>query len=113
MCWCRSVIFLCVSVVCVHGGMSYSYVRVIFCVGGLWNSYNGVSSSEQQNREFFKASPETETWKAYVDYVDEMVVEGFFNTIKCSLQFLLNNTDLKLSPDPLYEARLELQVLQA
>ena len=64
----------------------------------------------QQNQEFFKADPNTDTWKAYVDYVDEMIVDGFFNTIHCSLQYMLNNTDTKLSPTPLSEARLELQV---
>ena len=64
----------------------------------------------QQNQEFFKADPSTDMWKAYVDYVDEMIVDGFFNTIHCSLQYMLNNTDVKLNPNPLYEARLELQV---
>ncbi|KAK3091630.1 hypothetical protein FSP39_021358 [Pinctada imbricata] len=61
------------------------------------------------NLEFFKADANTDIWKAYVDYVDEMIVDGFFNTIHCSLKFLLENTDLKSNPDPLFEAILELQ----
>jgi len=47
---------------------------------------------------------------AYVDYVDEIVVDGFFNTIMCSLKFMLENTDAKTTTEPLYEAVLELQV---
>jgi len=45
--------------------------------------------------ELFKADSTSDIWKAYVDYVDEMVVDGFFNTIHCSLKFLLDNTDPK------------------
>lgn len=64
----------------------------------------------QSNSEFFKADVNTDMWKAYVDYVDEMVVDGFFNTIHCSIKFLLDNTDPKIEVDPLFEAQLELQV---
>lgn len=48
-------------------------------------------------------------WKAYVDYVDDMIVDGLFNTIHCSIKFLLDNTDPKNGMDPLFEAQLELQ----
>ena len=65
--------------------------------------------SLQANLEFFKADTNTDIWKAYVDYVDEMIVDGFFNTIHCSLKFMLENTDPKNNPDPLFEATLELQ----
>lgn len=60
--------------------------------------------------DLFKADENSEIWKAYVDYVDEFVVDGFFNTINCSLNFLLDNTETKNSPLPLFEAHLELQV---
>lgn len=50
-------------------------------------------------------------WRAYVDYVDEITVDGFFNIVHCSLQYFLENTDaLKASQDVLFEAKLELQV---
>ena len=39
-----------------------------------------------------------------------MVVDGFFSTVNCSLQHLLDNTDPKNNPVPLFEAHLELQV---
>lgn len=64
----------------------------------------------QKNLELFKADGNADTWKAYVDYVDEMIVDGFFNTIHCSLKFLLDQTDNKNNPNPLFEAHLELQV---
>ena len=62
----------------------------------------------KENLDFFKAEAESDIWKAYVDYVDEMVVDGFFNTIHCSLKFLLENTETKTGLDPLFEALLEL-----
>ncbi|XP_013396327.1 dynein beta chain, ciliary isoform X2 [Lingula anatina] len=64
----------------------------------------------QQNLEFFKADAESDIWKAYVDYVDEMAVDGFFNTIHCSLNFFLDCTDPKKPSSPLFEALMELQV---
>jgi len=50
-------------------------------------------------------------WMAYVDYVDEMVVDGFFTTIQCSLKFLLDNTSPRPEPAALFEAVLELQAI--
>ena len=58
----------------------------------------------------FKAEASTDKWKAYIDYLDDMVVDGFFNCIHCSLNYLLENTDLKTCKLPLFEARMELQV---
>ncbi|WAR03796.1 DYHC-like protein [Mya arenaria] len=63
----------------------------------------------KKNLELFKGDSTSDIWKAYVDYVDEMVVDGFFNTIHCSLKFLLDNTDAKNNPDDLFKALLELQ----
>lgn len=48
-------------------------------------------------------------WRAYVDYLDEMVMDGFFNCIHCSLNYLLENTDSKHNTTGLFEAKLELQ----
>ncbi len=69
--------------------------------------------SLQENLEFFKADGDSDIWKAYVDYVDEMIVDGFFNTIHCSLKFMLDNTENTESRNEfnaLFEALLELQV---
>lgn len=64
----------------------------------------------QENLELFKADADSDTWRAYVDYIDEMVVDGFFNTILCSIKFLLNNTETRTEVDALFQAHLELQV---
>ncbi len=65
---------------------------------------------QQENLSLFRASQDTDTWKAYVDYVDEMVVDGFFSTIHCSLKFLLDATEPRPDITPLFEAHMELQV---
>lgn len=58
--------------------------------------------------KLFKGSADTDTWKAYVMYVDDMVVDGCFNAIECSLKFLLQQTDPKQALAPLFQAQLEL-----
>lgn len=40
----------------------------------------------------FKAEPSSGEWKAYVEYIDNMIIDGFFNSIECSLKFFLDNT---------------------
>ncbi|XP_064179132.1 dynein heavy chain 9, axonemal [Anguilla rostrata] len=79
----------------------YSHIR---------DSGNRIHSLLKENLELFKADPASEVWKSYVDYVDEMVIDGFFNSIECSLKFLLDNTDPKAALSALFEAQLELQV---
>jgi len=66
----------------------------------------------QENLELLQAQDDSEIWTAYVDYVDEVVVEGFFNTIQCSLKFLIDNTSPRPEPASLFEAILELKVTQ-
>ncbi|MGH0142467.1 UNVERIFIED_CONTAM: hypothetical protein FKN15_039347 [Acipenser sinensis] len=39
------------------------------------------------NLELLKADPNSDMWKAYVDYVDKMIIDGFFSKIECSLKF--------------------------
>ncbi|XP_070581054.1 dynein beta chain, ciliary-like isoform X2 [Ptychodera flava] len=62
-----------------------------------------------QNLEFFQGNADSDIWKAYIDYIDDMVVDGFFNCIHCSLNYLLDNTDVKTTSQALFEAKLELQ----
>lgn len=40
----------------------------------------------------FAADPTSDIWKAYLEHVDEIVLDGFFNVIECSLKYLLENT---------------------
>jgi dynein heavy chain len=63
------------------------------------------------NLKLFKADETTGIWKSYVEYLDDIVLDGFFNAVHCSLSYLLENTDAsKGSVAPLLEAKLELQV---
>ncbi|XP_039595259.1 dynein heavy chain 9, axonemal [Polypterus senegalus] len=64
----------------------------------------------KENLDLFRADPETEMWKTYVDYIDEMIIDGFFNSIECSLKFLLDNTDSDCKLAPLFEAHLDLRI---
>uniref|UniRef100_A0A4W6G4Y5 Dynein axonemal heavy chain 17 n=1 Tax=Lates calcarifer TaxID=8187 RepID=A0A4W6G4Y5_LATCA len=62
------------------------------------------------NQELFRAEPSSEEWKAYVEYVDDMIIDGFFNSIECSLKFFLENTGEIAGVAPLFEAQLDLKV---
>ncbi|KAL0984038.1 hypothetical protein UPYG_G00136240 [Umbra pygmaea] len=79
--------------------------------------YEQISSSGKKidfllksNLELFRAQPDSEEWKAYLEYVDDMVIGGFFNSIECSLKFFLDNTDPQGGVAPLFEAQLDLRV---
>ncbi|XP_030610318.1 dynein axonemal heavy chain 9 isoform X3 [Archocentrus centrarchus] len=62
------------------------------------------------NQALFRAEPSCEEWKAYVEYIDDMIVDGFFSSIECSLKFFLDNTDQRAVVAPLFEAQLDLRV---
>lgn len=57
---------------------------------------------------FFHADPASEVWQSYVEYVDEMVVEGLFSYISHSLQFFVDNMESWPNQTPLFEAQLML-----
>lgn len=62
-----------------------------------------------ENMRLFKADIASEEWKQYVEYIDEMITEGFFTAIHCSMSYLLDNTDPGHPVAPLFESHLELQ----
>ncbi|XP_026133128.1 dynein axonemal heavy chain 9 [Carassius auratus] len=64
----------------------------------------------KDNLSLLKADPSSVQWKVYVDYIDEMVIDGFFNAVESSLKFFLENTDPKAGLAPLFEVQLSLQV---
>ncbi|XP_041830036.1 dynein heavy chain 9, axonemal-like isoform X1 [Melanotaenia boesemani] len=63
----------------------------------------------KSNQALFRAEPSSEEWKAYVEYIDDMIVDGFFSSIECSLKFFLDNTDQRAVVAPLFEAQLDLK----
>ncbi|XP_061632559.1 dynein axonemal heavy chain 11 isoform X3 [Phyllopteryx taeniolatus] len=62
----------------------------------------------QENMVLFNADPTSDACRAYMDYVDEMVVEGLFGFIGHSLQFFVDNMDSYPKQAPLFEAHLML-----
>lgn len=63
-----------------------------------------------ENLEFFKADSDSDEWQRYLDYVDDIVLDGLFNCVQCSMQYIMDNTVKdKTSMPPLLEVKLELQ----
>lgn len=72
-----------------------------------------IHSLVKENLEHFKATEDSDDWRNYIEYLDDLVVDGFFNCVECSFKYLLENMDKGKSSDntpPLMEAKLELQV---
>ncbi|MEE6512880.1 hypothetical protein FKM82_020191 [Ascaphus truei] len=68
-----------------------------------------IAALLMENVTLFKADETSPTWIAYVKYVDDMVLDGFFKVIDNSLQFLLRNMSPETNTVPLFEVHLELQ----
>lgn len=64
--------------------------------------------SLQENKNLYTADDDSKSWKEYLEYVDEMVVEGFFNAITYSVEFFVNNMDGSVRQAPLLEAQMVL-----
>lgn len=47
-------------------------------------------------------------WEAYTDYVDRIILAGFSSAVRCSLQYLMDNTDAAQRIPPLFEVQLVL-----
>ncbi|XP_072311900.1 dynein axonemal heavy chain 9 [Eucyclogobius newberryi] len=63
----------------------------------------------KRNLQLLGADKSSEEWRLYVEYIDDMVIDGFFNSVQASLQFLLDNTDQD-TVAPLLEVQLDLNV---
>ncbi|CAD7689680.1 unnamed protein product [Nyctereutes procyonoides] len=64
----------------------------------------------QENLGLFVADPTSNIWKTYVNYIDEMLLDGFFLAIECSLKYLLENTECRAGLTPIFEAHLSLAI---
>ncbi|XP_038653360.1 dynein heavy chain 11, axonemal-like isoform X2 [Scyliorhinus canicula] len=69
-----------------------------------------VNFDHQENLRLLKADPDTESWKTYLEYIDDMVLDGFFNGISCSLEFFFENTEATLKPSPLFVSQMILNI---
>uniref|UniRef100_A0A3B4DVC9 Dynein, axonemal, heavy polypeptide 9 like n=1 Tax=Pygocentrus nattereri TaxID=42514 RepID=A0A3B4DVC9_PYGNA len=62
----------------------------------------------QDNAVLLGADVDSASWESYTDYVDRMVLAGFSSAVRCSLQYLVENTDPTLCIEPLFEVQLTL-----
>ncbi|NXA80882.1 DYH9 protein, partial [Thryothorus ludovicianus] len=69
-----------------------------------------IHSLVKENQSLLLADPASAAWKVYLDYVDEIVLDGFFTAIESSLKYLLENTDPQAGLAPLFEVQLDLVV---
>lgn len=47
-------------------------------------------------------------WETYTDHVDRMILAGFSSAVRCSLQYLVDNTEAGQRIAPLFEVQLVL-----
>ncbi|CAH6779586.1 Dnah11 [Phodopus roborovskii] len=60
----------------------------------------------EENRKLFRADPSLDSWKMYVEFIDDIVVEGFFQAILHDLDFFLRNTERQLKPALFFQAQM-------
>ncbi|XP_027272227.1 dynein heavy chain 11, axonemal isoform X2 [Cricetulus griseus] len=60
----------------------------------------------EENRKLFRADPSLDSWKIYVEFIDDIVVEGFFQAILHDLDFFLMNTERQLKPAPFFQVQM-------
>uniref|UniRef100_A0A8C5F0M4 Dynein axonemal heavy chain 11 n=1 Tax=Gopherus evgoodei TaxID=1825980 RepID=A0A8C5F0M4_9SAUR len=60
----------------------------------------------EENLKLFKADSSSDSWKIYIEYIDDIIVDGFFNTLMHNLDFFLENTEKGLKPAPLFQAQM-------
>ncbi|KAB0376184.1 hypothetical protein FD755_012827 [Muntiacus reevesi] len=65
-----------------------------------------IHSLVEENRKLFRANPSLDAWKIYVEFIDDIVVEGFFQAIMHDLDFFLKNTEKQLKPAPFFQAQM-------
>ncbi|XP_071325394.1 dynein axonemal heavy chain 11 isoform X2 [Trachinotus anak] len=76
--------------------------------GSMKKDGDSIHELVQENMVLFHADPASEAWQSYLEYVDEMVVEGLFSYLTHSLQFFVDNMESWPNQAPLFEAQLML-----
>ncbi|XP_062979874.1 dynein axonemal heavy chain 11 [Elgaria multicarinata webbii] len=66
----------------------------------------------EENLMLFKADPESDSWKIYLEFVDDIIADGFFSAIMHNLNFFLENTEKLLKPAPLFQVQMTLSTLE-
>ncbi|KAG8139083.1 hypothetical protein E2320_001864 [Naja naja] len=66
----------------------------------------------EENLKLFKADPDSDSWKIYLEFVDDIIADGFFNAITYNLNFFLENTEKVLKPAPLFQVQMILSAVE-
>uniref|UniRef100_A0A803T5S7 Dynein axonemal heavy chain 11 n=1 Tax=Anolis carolinensis TaxID=28377 RepID=A0A803T5S7_ANOCA len=66
----------------------------------------------KENLILFKADPDSDSWKMYLEFIDDIIFDGFFNAIMYNLNFFLENTEKNLKPSPLFQVQMLLSTLE-
>ncbi|XP_070583565.1 dynein axonemal heavy chain 11 isoform X3 [Erythrolamprus reginae] len=64
-----------------------------------------------ENLKLLKADPDSDSWKIYLEFVDDIIADGFFNAIKYNLNFFLEDTEKALKPAPLFQVQMILSAV--
>ena len=64
----------------------------------------------RENLDYFQAEEDSEHWKNYINYLDDVILDGLFECVQCSLLYFKANTDKEKQMPSLMTAKLELQV---
>ncbi|XP_077065347.1 dynein axonemal heavy chain 11 [Siphateles boraxobius] len=65
-----------------------------------------IHSLLQENMILFGADSSSDAWKAYLEHVDDMVVEGFYSAISTSLEYFIENMESSVRQAPLFESQM-------
>ncbi|XP_066093696.1 dynein axonemal heavy chain 17 isoform X2 [Saccopteryx bilineata] len=67
-----------------------------------------IQAMVAENAQLFRVDTVSQSWKEYVNYIDNMVLDEFDNFIRKSLNYLMNNMVLDENIMPLFEIHMEL-----
>uniref|UniRef100_A0AAQ5YFA8 Dynein, axonemal, heavy polypeptide 9 like n=1 Tax=Amphiprion ocellaris TaxID=80972 RepID=A0AAQ5YFA8_AMPOC len=63
----------------------------------------------QENQSLLGVTDQNSSeWQSYTEYVDRMILSGLSSAVRCSLQYLMDNTDAAQRITPLFEVQLVL-----
>ncbi|KAM3917468.1 dynein axonemal heavy chain 11-like [Leptodactylus fuscus] len=60
------------------------------------------------NQQLFRADLNSDKWKTYTEYIDLMILDGLRQAVRCSLQYLIENTEPSDKNLPLFKVELYL-----
>ncbi|VDN12294.1 unnamed protein product [Dibothriocephalus latus] len=69
-----------------------------------------ITAILEENRQLFRAEADSEAWRTYVEEIDTIVRDGFLSAIRCSLVYLLDETEDTPTLAPLFEVQMDLVV---